>query len=229
MMSGRLIAIGDIHGCLAALEAVLAGIAPRPEDTIVTLGDYVDRGMHSREVIERLLELRRQCRLVPILGNHDEMLLSLVDGGEGLLDWLSFGGTTTLYSYGCQTPREIPEEHLRFLRDCVDYHESDEHFFVHGSYVPDLPLDAQWGAVLRWESVRHDPPGPHRSGKKAIVGHTSQKDGRILNLGHLVCIDTYCYGGGLLTAMDVHTGQIWQAHQDGTPAPDNRPPTAPEP
>jgi len=214
-MPGRLIAIGDIHGCLAALETVLRGIDPQPEDTIVTLGDYVDRGMHSREVIERLMELSSQCRLVPILGNHDELLLYLHGGGEGLLDWLSFGGTTTLYSYGCQTPDGIPAEHIQFLRDCLPYYETEGHFFVHASYVADLPLTLQPPDALRWWSLREGQPGPHCSGKQAIVGHTAQRDGQIVDLGHLVCIDTCCYGGGWLTAMDAHSRKLWQASQDG--------------
>ena len=70
----RTIAIGDIHGCSAALDALLEAIRPRPEDCIVTLGDYINRGPDSRGVIERLIELKDRCRLVPLLGNHEEML-----------------------------------------------------------------------------------------------------------------------------------------------------------
>ena len=69
--------------------------------------------------------------------------------------------------------------------------------------------------VLRWESLRDVIPGPHVSGKRAIVGHSSQKSGEVLNLGHLVCIDTYCYGGGWLTALDVHTDELWQVNRRG--------------
>jgi serine/threonine protein phosphatase 1 len=58
-------------------------------------------------------------------------------------------------------------------------------------------------------------PGPHESGKTVIVGHTSQKSGEILDLGHLVCIDTYCHGGSWLTALEVTTGQVWQANRNG--------------
>ena len=73
-MKARTIAIGDIHGCSAALDALLNAIRPRPEDCIVTLGDYINRGPDSRGVIERLIELKDRCRLVPLLGNHEEML-----------------------------------------------------------------------------------------------------------------------------------------------------------
>ncbi len=60
-------------------------------------------------------------------------------------------------------------------------------------------------------------PGPHESGKRAIVGHTSQKSGEILDLDHIVCIDTYCYGGRWLTALEVETGRLWQVDPHGHP------------
>jgi len=216
LMPGRLIAIGDIHGCLAALETVLGGIDPQPEDTLVTLGDYVDRGMHSREVIERLMALREECRLVPILGNHDEMFLAACEGHRYVMeDWLLFGGDTTFRSYDRRVPESVPDEHVEFLKSCRDVYETETHFFVHGNYMERIPLSDQQPAVLRWRSLREHPPGPHVSGKIAVVGHTAQKDGEILDLGHLVCIDTCCYGGGWLTAMDVHSRQLWQANQEG--------------
>ena len=116
MAMPRTIAIGDIHGCLAALEAILAAIRPRPDDTLLTMGDYIDRGPDSRGVIERLLRLGRECRLIPLLGNHDEMLLKLYDGQTELyIDWLLFGGNTTLGSYGSMRPEDIPPEHIGFL------------------------------------------------------------------------------------------------------------------
>lgn len=215
-MAGRLIAIGDIHGFSAALEAVLTAAEPQPEDTVVTLGDYVDRGPDCPGTFERLIELAARSRLVPILGNHDEMLLGILDGAWLLFDsWLSFGGDATLASYGCTSPEEIPAAHIAFLKDCASWHETERHFFVHGSYVPNLPLAEQPPDVLRWESIRDRAPGRHRSGKVAIVGHTSQKDGEILDLGYLKCIDTYVYGNGWLTAMDADSGQVWQADKHG--------------
>lgn len=74
-MPNRTIAIGDIHGCSAAFRALLTAISPQPGDTIVTLGDYVDRGVDSKGAIDLLIELEKRCRLVPLLGNHDEMML----------------------------------------------------------------------------------------------------------------------------------------------------------
>ena len=67
-MAERVIAIGDIHGCSQALEAVLRAIGPQADDTVVALGDYIDRGPDSRGVVERMLKLAKECRLVPLLG-----------------------------------------------------------------------------------------------------------------------------------------------------------------
>jgi serine/threonine protein phosphatase 1 len=212
----RTIAIGDIHGCLPALKTVLAAVRPQPCDALVLLGDYVDRGPDSRGVIERLLELRRQCHLTPLLGNHDQMMLQIHDGQQQLyVDWLLFGGNATLDSYGTLQVDKVPAPHIEFLRSCRLFHETARHFFVHGNYRAELPLEAQPTETLFWESLKVRQPGPHCSGKTAIVGHTSQKSGEILDLGYLKCIDTWCYGNGWLTALEVNSGQVWQADKNG--------------
>jgi serine/threonine protein phosphatase 1 len=69
--------------------------------------------------------------------------------------------------------------------------------------------------LLYWESLRDGIPGPHVSGKTVVAGHSSQKTGEILDVGHLICIDTYCFGGGWLTALDVHTLEAWQTNKHG--------------
>ena len=216
MPTPRTVAISDIHGCLAALEALLTAIGPQPADTLVLLGDYVDRGPHSRGVIERLLALRQQCHLAPLLGNHDDMMVNVYDGRTELyVDWLMFGGNATLESYDTLRPEQIPATHIAFLRSCPLYYETDRHFFVHGNYRAELPLADQPRETLLWESLKARQPGPHCSGKMAVVGHTSQKTGEILDLGYAKCIDTCCYGEGWLTALDVESGQVWQADKRG--------------
>ena len=218
-MPSRTFAIGDIHGCLAALETLLAAIAPTAEDTIVVLGDNVDRGPDSRGVLERLIALASQTRFVPLLGNHDEMMLSVCEGREDvLIDWLLFGGDATLASYEAASPSEIARDypkHLDFIRNSLLFFESPPYFFVHSNYRADLPLSEQSREDLLWSSLKKSLPGPHVSGQKAVVGHTAQKDGEVLDLGHLVCIDTYCYGDGWLTALEVQTGRLWQADKAG--------------
>ena len=215
-MPGRTIAIGDIHGCSAALDALIDAIRPRPQDTIITLGDYIDRGPDSRGVIDRLVELGRVCRLVPILGNHDQMLLDVRSGKYPIYWFLDIGGTATLDSYGPgRDLANIPEAHFDFIQKCLDFFETNSHIFLHANYFADLPMTDQPVGMLRWESLRDALPGPHDSGKTVVVGHTSQKNGEIFDLGHLKCIDTFCYGGGWLTALDVLTEEVWQADCEG--------------
>ena len=107
------------------------------------------------------------------------------------------GGIATLDSYGPgRDIALIPDDHHEFLEGCLNFHETDTHVFVLASYDPDLPMAEQPVGILRWESLRDGIPETHLSGKTFTVGHTSQKGGEILDLGHLQCINTHCYGGG---------------------------------
>lgn len=215
-MSGRLIAIGDIHGCAAALDALLNAIEPLPDDCIVTLGDYVDRGQDTKGVIDRLLELQRYCQLKPLMGNHEEMMLDVVRDGAPPFRWLQFGGVETLESYGfCGDLSVIPEPHLNFFNQLLPFYEADDVFFVHANYQPHLPLNRQPSHVLRWQKLTEVVPAPHTSGKLAVVGHTHDRAGEIFAVPHLVCLDTYCYGGGWLTAMEFPSRRTWQADPSG--------------
>lgn len=216
--AGRLLAIGDIHGCLTALDSILDMVQPRPTDVIVGLGDFVDRGPNSRGTLDRLLELEQRCTLVPLLGNHEQMLLDAAQSAEVLANWLLFGGLETLQSYGvprdAYTLDKLPAEHRRFLEErCRDYFETDHYQFVHAGFAPQLPLTEQPVELLRWEKLVDR--GPHQSGKVTVCGHTRQISGTPLDLGHTICIDTWVYGSGWLTCMDMATRQYWQANERG--------------
>jgi serine/threonine protein phosphatase 1 len=215
-MTGRTIAVGDIHGCAAALKGLLEKIAPTPQDTIITLGDYVDRGPDTRGVIDALLELGKQCNLVALMGNHEEMMLEVVRDKQAPYRWLQFGGVETLDSYGfVGNMSVIPESHFDFFRSMKDYYETEDHIFTHANYNPQLPLEKQTKHALRWQKLTDFTPAAHHSGKRAIVGHTHDRGGEIFDVGHLICIDTFCYGGGWLTALDVHSGKLWQVDPSG--------------
>jgi serine/threonine protein phosphatase 1 len=221
---GRTIAIGDIHGCSLALQALVDAIAPGPDDLVVTLGDYIDRGPDSRGVLDQLLSLAGRCKLIPLLGNHEELLLAGLENLTALRLWLSSGGSEAIASYSTRLrlPTHpdslaslIPEDHLFFLQTCRPYYQTGTHLFLHAGYLPERPLEEQPAKALRWQSLNSQLARPHSSGKVAIVGHTPQKSGEVLDLGFLKCIDTYCHGGGWLTALEVHTGQLWQADAQG--------------
>lgn len=215
-MGERLIAIGDIHGCRVALDTLLDAVAPGPSDIVVTLGDYVDRGPDSSGVVDRLIELGKQTRLVGLLGNHEEMMLEVIRHGEPHHNWLRYGAVATLDSYGFDGDLDfLPPEHDQFFDSLGDYFVHGDYFFTHAAYDPETPLELQTAEMLRWYSLTGGLPAPHQSGKTAIVGHTANRDGEILDVGHLMCIDTYCYGGGWLTAVDLHDRKFWQASNEG--------------
>lgn len=213
-MPGRIIAIGDIHGCHAALEALISAIAPTANDTIVTLGDYVDRGPDSQKVIQTLIELKQQTHLITLLGNHERMMLDAHVDQQAQEFWLHFGGSETVESYGTSID-DVPEQHWKFLEKCLPYYEFDEFIMVHASYEPALPLADQTEKVRLWQHLGVVPPQPHVSGKTVFVGHTPQSSGEVLDAGHLICIDTYCFGGKYLTAINCETRETWQTDMHG--------------
>ncbi|MFN0054274.1 MAG: metallophosphoesterase family protein [Planctomycetales bacterium] len=214
--AGRTIAIGDIHGCAHALDAVLAAIGPRPEDQIICLGDVIDNGRDTALVLERLLQLRRECRLVCILGNHEEMLLGALQNERIKDSWQMCGGVYTLNSYRFGGDLDvIPAAHLEFIRTFRDYYETEQHLFTHANYDQQLAMEDQLPHTRRWSLLEDMAPQPHCSGKTVIVGHTEQKSGEVLDLRCVKCIDTYCWGYRWLTALEVETGHVWQASRWG--------------
>ena len=213
----RILAIGEIHGCSTALRALTDAINPGADDLIVPLGDFIDCGPDSRGVIEQLIALSKRCRMVPLLGNHEEMLLNALESKSEFRYWFRLGGKQTLESYSAYRSdlEVIPAEHVAFIRRCRNYFETQTHIFVHGNYEPELPMHQIDAGKLRWEHLDVIRLRPHCSGKTVVVGHTPQKDGMVLDLGFLVGIDTDCCRAGWLTAFDVSTGGIVQADQSG--------------
>jgi serine/threonine protein phosphatase 1 len=218
-MPDRLFAIGDIHGCSTALMALIGAIDPRPEDTIVVLGDMIDWGPDSRGCVQQIIDLSSRCRLVPLLGNHEEMLLRALQSDSALRSWLDLGGEQTLLSYPYDGVNIIDPAHVAFIRGCRDYHEADRFIFAHAAVDPDLPMDQQPSLKLRWDFPDLPSQRPHYSGKTVIVGHTPQTSGEVLDLGHVLCLDTDCSRGGWLSGLEVGTGKIIQVDRQGRPKP----------
>ncbi len=215
-MDGRLIAIGDIHGYNVPLQTLLQAIEPTADDVVVCLGDYVDRGPDSKGVIDTLIQWGRVTQLVPLLGNHEEMMLNVVRGVEPHHGWLRYGGMETLDSYDFDGDLAfLPPEHVEFFESLGDYFVMENFFFTHAAYDPNLELDVQPPELLRWHSLRAGIPEPHFSGRVAVVGHTAHPAAEIIDVGHLICLDTNCYGGGLLTAMELPSKRVWQSTPEG--------------
>lgn len=209
----RTIAIGDIHGCSKALRGLLDAIQPNQADLLIFLGDYVDRGPDSRGVLDVLIDLQKTCETVFLLGNHEIMFRGVLKGLPAEL-WLQIGGGPTVTSYGGRL-ENVNQQHRDFLGSCVSFHETENHLFVHANYIADLPLAEQPENTLFWEHLTDRIPEPHVSGKHVFCGHTPQAYGTIGRFGHFTCLDTGCFAGYWLSAMDVDTQECWQVSREG--------------
>lgn len=208
-------AIGDIHGCHTALQTLITHLDLQPDDTIITLGDYIDRGPDSAGVIRLLMDLEKKHKLVHLLGNHEYQLLQALNGDKEMLKLFPdprCGGKATLNSYG-GTLESIDPTHIAWMQDSALYYETDTHIFVHAGVDPELPLYQQDPKDLIYKRFYN--VEPHHSGKTVVCGHTMQADFPT-NLGHSICIDTASCADGWLTALDTDTGKCIQTKQDGT-------------
>ena len=157
----RLIAIGDIHGCIHALNVLLEKIAPTASDRLVFLGDLIDQGRDSSAVLDRLIHLHQQCDVVLIKGNHEEMILAAHESESTLRYWENCGGVATLNSYRFGAVlADIPPEHWSLLESCQPYLETDEFLFTHANYLPDVPISQTDEYQLRWALFEPEEMGP---------------------------------------------------------------------
>ena len=205
--------IGDVHGCATELNALLDKLPLKRETAIVFLGDYIDRGPASRQVVETLLELGRRLDVFPLLGNHESLLLDLMSAPTSLNSarFIYNGGGATLQSYSKQ-PGDylIPDEHLAFLRGLKLAYQSEQHLFVHAG-LPDVALDeldeARDRATLLW--VRGPFLNSTFSWSKTVVhGHTHVRkvhvDDRRIN------VDTGCVYDHMLSAIHLPSREVYQ-------------------
>ena len=210
----KIYAIGDVHGCNSLLIKLLAAINPQKHDTVIFLGDVLDRGEDSKGVLDTIIQYQSICQVILIQGNHEEMMLGAVQEKEYLKYWLKFGGIETLQSFDVvisqQGLRQIPYEYYKLLKSSLPYHETENFIFTHATPLPHLPINQQTDEGLRWRFIPPDGQERHISGKTIICGHSAQKSGKVYHQDGLICIDTDAYGGGALTVLEVTTMQVYQ-------------------
>lgn len=212
-----LYAIGDLHGCPDELEVVLDVLAPGPGDTIVFLGNYVDRGPAVRSLVDRLLRLREApFTSVFLRGNHEDMLLSYlgVSGKHGDV-YLENGGGMTLASYGIpagmpgtESLSLMPSDHIAFFRGCRLHHLAAPFLFVHAGIRPGVALDAQHEDDLLW--IREEFfTRPHALPYTVVFGHTPTREARV-ELPYRIGLDTGLVYGNKLSCLDVDGQRLVQ-------------------
>lgn len=223
-------AIGDVHGCLDALKAlearIVADAAETPGDKwIVMLGDYVDRGPSSAQVLDHLTSrppagFSRIC----LRGNHDEAMLAAIEDPRAIETWVGWGIEATLASYGLSatqiaeltasgraTAKQqllqafIPDEHIAFLRNLPVILTVPGYIFVHAGLRPGIEASRQQDRDLMWirrEFLEAD----HDFGSVVIHGHTPVDTPELTP--YRASIDTACYASGVLTAVRVDSDGV---------------------
>ncbi len=216
----RLYVVGDIHGHSGALHDVLGRIDADIEAhqsaraVHVFLGDYVDRGPASREVMERLIARCRSHEVVMLKGNHETMFLDFFDDPSQLAHWRQYGGLQTLISYGVKpslnpAPEEqrelaeamaviVPRAHRRFIAELPTSFACGDYYFVHAGIRPGVPLKKQNPEDLLW--IREDFLLYEREHEKIVVhGHTPVREPDVRP--NRINLDVGAYATGRLACM----------------------------
>lgn len=203
----RKIIIGDIHGEFLKLQKLFDKVPLLKDDKIIFLGDYIDRGNNSRDVIDYIINLKNLYDVVTLLGNHEMFALSVMENPESymVMSWMRNGGVACLKNYGDNID-EMGRVHGDFFRSLKLIHEEENYIFVHGYLSSDLNIADQHINSCIWN--RFDDIKPHKSGKIVVCGHTIQNNGPA-DLGYKVCIDTGSFlPSGYITAMIIDGDKV---------------------
>jgi serine/threonine protein phosphatase 1 len=187
-------AFGDIHGEFYKLDRLVRRLHIKNDDVLVFLGDYIDRGKHSFEVIDYLVDLSFEHNCVFLKGNHEDMFVNYLKGWERDI-FLWNGGRKTIKSYkkngydigprNSSLEMHLPKSHVTFLQKLKLYHETDEFIFVHAGIFPDTPLENLPAKTFLWTRGFHF---MKYEGKPVVFGHTPNEI--IMNEPSKICIDT---------------------------------------
>jgi serine/threonine protein phosphatase 1 len=205
----KIFAVGDIHGSYDKLLLLLS-VLPwnRDNDLLIFLGDYIDRGKQSKEVVNHLIDLRKGGgEVIFLLGNHEQLLLSYYSSGSDydLRLWRSFGGWDTIESYTngigiWGRPAFLPSDHLKFFRELLPYYETRDYIFVHAGLRDAVPLGQQKLNDLLWVR-RSFAEGSQSFDKTVVFGHTPMRSPYVAP--GKIGIDTGAGYGNILTAVEL--------------------------
>ncbi len=208
----QVFAVGDVHGCANELRTVLNKLPLHPDCTIVFLGDYIDRGPQSREVVDTILELSKSYEVIPLMGNHESMLLKFIADpeSEDAAMFIYNGGSATLASYRTGPDEyHIPEDHLEFYRTLRLSYETEDYFFVHAGF-PDVPLAqldvGEHAQAMLWlrGSFR---TSTYAWSKRIVHGHTPVRE--VVFRPNRINVDTGCVYDGKLSVVELPTESVY--------------------
>jgi serine/threonine protein phosphatase 1 len=209
----RLFAISDIHGCFKPFhELIINTIKLTRSDNLILLGDYIDRGDQSKEVIDFIIYLREKgFNITALVGNHEAMLINSYYDNGMLPLWLMNGGMSTILSFGLNDIREIDDHYLEFFKS-LEYYKIVQNFvFVHAGFDDTATDPFSDKQSMLWE-CRLSYNNPSLSEKTVIHGHRPKQISYIKKLiaarSKVIPVDTGCVYGkesgyGLLSALEV--------------------------
>jgi serine/threonine protein phosphatase 1 len=220
--NSRKIVIGDVHGQYDGLIRLLGAIAPSHDDRLCFVGDLIDRGPKSAQVVDFVMNSPYQC----LLGNHEKMLLDILHDGQVLQQplqaWLFSGGQTTLVSYqDLYGEPGIPHTHFDWFRSLPLYVDWGDYWIVHAGVDPTLPLDNQGIQQCCWiREPFHRCTQPYFADKTIVTGHTITFTLPGVEPGKIACglgwmdIDTGAYHprSGWLTGVDLTNSLVYQVN-----------------
>lgn len=220
-MKKRLFAIGDIHGCFKSFrELVERKIKIKKSDKLILLGDYIDRGNQSREVIDYIIKLQKKdYDIISLIGNHESMMLDALDNDELLSAWIQNGGSATLESFGIMSLKQLDKLYVDFFKGLQFYYLFNNFLFVHAGFNDEIsnPFEDKYRMI--W-SRREKYKNPILKNKIIIHGHSPiselsckqniQANNKVIN------IDTGCVypdkvGYGRLSAIELYSRELFSA------------------
>lgn len=229
-------AVGDIHGCYHTLLDLMNKLPLESQDKLIFLGDYIDRGPHSKQVVDYVRGITGpDTNNIALLGNHEKMCIDSYRGsGYWGSTWMDNGGRETIDSYDTRTDEQkrkpsmaldmeayhewkehlprVSQEHIEWMASLPLFYETDEYYFVHAGIDPEEELEYQCEQDLLWirgEFINY----AMRLPKRVVFGHTPFEKAQVLS--NKIGIDTGCVYGNKLTAICIETGTLFQAeHND---------------
>ena len=221
-VNSRNIVVGDIHGCCKTFRYLVAEVIKlTTRDTLILIGDYINKGPDSKGVLDFIKELKKEgFEVIALKGNHEELFLNALDGEKNALEkWMQMGGDETLKSFNVKSVSEIPEEYEKWVRRMGYYLEMDEAYIVHAGFNFNFedPLEDK-KAMLEIRDFTPDPS--FLNGKKIIHGHTpitiDKIREQVIENKSLINIDAGCVyhdkeGKGYLMAIELGNWKLYEA------------------
>jgi serine/threonine protein phosphatase 1 len=220
-MSNKRLVIGDVHGHYDALLGLFEKIAPDKNDEIYFLGDLIDRGPQSSQVVEFVMNNNYNC----IQGNHEIMLINALGDGhtnhKALQGWMQNGGNATVISYGNKMPSI---EHIEWMKNLPLYYDLGDYWLVHAGLDPNFTIEQQSSDQFCWiRTPFHHSNQPYFNDKTIIIGHTitftfkGLKPGQLARGEGWIGIDTgvYHHEQGWLTALELNDSIVYQVDSFG--------------